>query len=732
MVFEDDVQWQRDYCTCMHVLRYGTGQNVRYRSWGTEHLLVRCVRKNMPFVRTIFILLARESQKKPWMDMDGVRVVYHKEFIPERFLPTFNSATIEMFLHRIPGLSECFVYGNDDMFPLSPLKEEDFFRDGLPCQHYNEKPFPAKPNIFHHACQSGLNFVAGEFGKNYVSTWLHGGHSMSPILKSTCEHLWGRGARTIEGSISPTRQSWNFYQYIYTNYQHLSGRYADHTPEYTYVSTKNSVAEVRKAIVQSRGIVCINDNECVSDVSEYASVVREGINARLMNGQKNDYMIWVTYHRDELIASHSLYEDEHHTLFATHKEVDRKNINHMNPVYSEMVTMWYVWKNSRKSDYVGFEHYRRHLNIHAMPKKGECQVFRALDFRKQTVYEQYAQCHNAKDMDLMLSLLENRHGADNGYVRHIRNSHVLIANCCFLMRWADFKKMCEYLFPLLEDFASACGISNTNVEEWRRKAEKDFGGYRTDYQARVLSFLAERLISAWIATHMKWWNGINVAVVHYNTPELTSAAIRSLNRFTPGCRVTVFDNSDERPFENTFENVSVIDNTNGQVIDFDEMLSHYPDKEEDDVAKSNYGSAKHCRSVDYLMDVLPDGFVLMDSDVLVRKDVRGLVDYRRAVTGMTNTKNGVTLFHPMLCWMNVPMLEASGIRYFNGDKMWALSHLFPNNRYDTGAWLYEEVKAKGLPCIETDIWSYIIHFGHGSWRKKDYAQWLENNKSLFE
>ena len=40
-----------------------------------------------------------------------------------------------------------------------------------------------------------------------------------------------------------------------------------------------------------------------------------------------------------------------------------------------------------------------------------------------------------------------------------------------------------------------------------------------------------------------------VAIVHYNTPELTRAAILSLRKQT-GDRsaVTVFDNSDKRPF----------------------------------------------------------------------------------------------------------------------------------------------------------------------------------------
>ena len=36
-------------------------------------------------------------------------------------------------MHRVDGLSRQFVYFNDDIFLLRPLKETDFFRNGLPC-----------------------------------------------------------------------------------------------------------------------------------------------------------------------------------------------------------------------------------------------------------------------------------------------------------------------------------------------------------------------------------------------------------------------------------------------------------------------------------------------------------------------------------------------------------------------------------------------------------------------
>lgn len=446
-----------------------------------------------------------------------------------------------------------------------------------------------------------------------------------------------------------------------------------------------------------------------------------------------DYKIYVTYHKDEQIEKYGLKEDDTHKLFATHKDVDGKNINYLNPVYSEMVTMWYVWKNAVKSSYVGFNHYRRRFEPSRMPSSGECQVYRVLDFGNETVYEQYAKCHNREDMDVMLSLLDKKYGNDNQYTKYIRESRSLIVNCCYFMRWADFNKLCKFLFPLLEDFAAMFGISNTNVEEWNKKAEKDFGGVRTDYQTRVVSFIAERLISAYITTNMAYYlGGMNVAIVHYNTPELTEAAIKSLFKHTRGCHVYVFDNSDTVPFKAKMKGVEVINNTKGQIIDFGKELEAYPDKNDIDLKRSNYGSAKHSMSVDKLMELIPDGFVLMDSDVLVIDDIKGCFNRNVACGGSEQVKHNVPLLMPFICWLNVPMLREAGIHYFNGEKMWALSNKEPNCYYDTGAWLLEEVRREQLNVEYFNVWRYVKHFGHGSWKDKDYKQWLEENKELWQ
>lgn len=62
-----------------------------------------------------------------------IRIIDHQEIFTdglERFLPVFNSLSIEAMIYRIPGLSEEFVYLNDDVFFASPSKREDLFKDG--------------------------------------------------------------------------------------------------------------------------------------------------------------------------------------------------------------------------------------------------------------------------------------------------------------------------------------------------------------------------------------------------------------------------------------------------------------------------------------------------------------------------------------------------------------------------------------------------------------------------
>lgn len=234
---------------------------------------------------------------------------------------------------------------------------------------------------------------------------------------------------------------------------------------------------------------------------------------------------------------------------------------------------------------------------------------------------------------------------------------------------------------------------------------------------------------------------MTVCIVHYNTPKLTWHCILSLLKHHPTARIIIFDNSNLRPFcipDDTSAKIEVIDNTHGQLIDFDAYLARFPNKETGPINKSNYGSAKHAMSVQWLIYHLDEPFMLMDSDVLIRQRIDRLCDSRYAFVGkvVCNTRKrfGIEIYRaePFLCYINVPMLRTYGGTYFNPDYMWALSDVTPNNRYDTGAWFLKDIQYHHQPYLDIDTAPYIVHFGHGSWHPHAYRQWLEDYKDLWQ
>ncbi len=107
--------WSPARFTSREELRYSLRSLVAHANW----------------VRRIHIVTS--GQVPHWLDTSHpqINVVSHDEIFPDPGdLPTFNSHAIEACLHRIPGLSEHYVYFNDDVFLARPLRPEDFFGAG--------------------------------------------------------------------------------------------------------------------------------------------------------------------------------------------------------------------------------------------------------------------------------------------------------------------------------------------------------------------------------------------------------------------------------------------------------------------------------------------------------------------------------------------------------------------------------------------------------------------------
>ena len=129
-----DPAWQAE--RAKYKCESADASDVRYRGWGLLRYWFRGIETFAPWVRKIHFVTWGHVPDWLITDHPKIHIVKHEDFIPKEYLPTFNSRTIELFFHRIPDLSERFVYFNDDMFLTKPVKPEDFFRNGLPCDSF--------------------------------------------------------------------------------------------------------------------------------------------------------------------------------------------------------------------------------------------------------------------------------------------------------------------------------------------------------------------------------------------------------------------------------------------------------------------------------------------------------------------------------------------------------------------------------------------------------------------
>lgn len=110
--------------------------DIRFLDVGEITFSVNSVLKYLPWIRKIFIVTdAQIPPLAPHLLKSGrVQIIDHREIIPTQCLPTFNVNVIESFLYRIKGISEIFLFNNDDFMHFSSIDQDFFFTingDGL-------------------------------------------------------------------------------------------------------------------------------------------------------------------------------------------------------------------------------------------------------------------------------------------------------------------------------------------------------------------------------------------------------------------------------------------------------------------------------------------------------------------------------------------------------------------------------------------------------------------------
>lgn len=254
----NDEKWRlkkAKYDGSINTSKYSMNSEKAYREWGTFKYWFRGVEQFAPWVNKVY--LVTDNQKPDWLNIDSDKLVLidHKEIINNDFLPVFSANPIESNIHRIPGLSEHFVFFNDDMYLTAPVSPDDFFSDkGLPKYNTALAPITTERYGTGHFQMNDMGIITSHFTrkeilkngqffspkqgiKQIVKTLLYSNakficgfwesHLPYPLLKSTFELVWEKESDALNKTSSNRfRDPSDTNVWLFKYWQIASGKYA--------------------------------------------------------------------------------------------------------------------------------------------------------------------------------------------------------------------------------------------------------------------------------------------------------------------------------------------------------------------------------------------------------------------------------------------------------------------------------------------------------------------------
>ena len=256
-----DPSWQKQYLAAKGISADNQESNgiTRFRPNNYLKYLFRGLEKYMPWINKIHLIVASESQIPNWLDKDKIHVVLHEDIIPEELLPTFNSSTIECFYHNIIGLSDRFIYGNDDMFVLNECSEIDFFNGFTPriemrkMENVKGQEIWRRTNINAFRLATGLN----ELKLGYYMAPEHG---FAAYTKQLVHNFNKQHYKELYNSCTQFREPHNMNIYFYADWLWANKKLEDSPIKFKYIWNKCPLNNIKQFFSSAR-VVCLNDTD---------------------------------------------------------------------------------------------------------------------------------------------------------------------------------------------------------------------------------------------------------------------------------------------------------------------------------------------------------------------------------------------------------------------------------------------------------------------------------------
>lgn len=289
----------------------------RYRDWGLLKYWFRGVEIYAPWVRKVFFVTC--NQVPDWLNKEHPKLVCidHKDFIPSQYLPTFSSHCIELNMHRIEGLSEHFVYFNDDTFLTKPVCPHDFFKKGLPRDAAIMKPVRMQQNgiraeindlysinekfsMAKVISKHPAKWINPIYGPKLISTFLmlpynifsgfYISHLPLAYLKSTYTEIWDNYPTVLDKTCQHRfRNVTDVNQWLAQYWQFATGKFIPRSPglgkAYEGIDQFDEMCDVIRR--QRYKIICCNDSVDIDNFNQRKEQLNEAF--EIILGEKSSF-----------------------------------------------------------------------------------------------------------------------------------------------------------------------------------------------------------------------------------------------------------------------------------------------------------------------------------------------------------------------------------------------------------------------------------------------------------
>ncbi|MWP47793.1 Stealth CR1 domain-containing protein [Gilliamella sp. Pas-s27] len=283
-VSDSDPEWleKKSYYSGINV----QNQDTRFVDYEQLRYSLRSVASYAKFIRKIFIVT--DNQIPYWLDTDHEQIVMvnHSDICNDKTcLPVFNSVAIESWIHKIEGLSDNFIYANDDYFFGSPVNKQHFIHPNGIAKLFLEPVPNAYGEVFADSEPTNqLSLFTAQCFYEKFNKWPSFWPLHAPMIKNVhvIDKMISQFQKQMDetsrsrfresGTISPLYLMSSYFSYVEGNSVLSSIRY-----EYVSSDDPNLDSKLSNLLLKIKEgkceVFCLNDHRTITDaqISKVAS-----------------------------------------------------------------------------------------------------------------------------------------------------------------------------------------------------------------------------------------------------------------------------------------------------------------------------------------------------------------------------------------------------------------------------------------------------------------------------